>query len=40
MSQRKPQTQSILADMQPSKAIIKLAIPATLRCWPRPFTIW
>ncbi|MGN0977776.1 MAG: MATE family efflux transporter [Faecousia sp.] len=30
MSQRKPQTQSILADMKPSKAIIKLAIPATL----------
>ena len=30
MSQRKPQSQSILADMQPSKAIVKLAIPATL----------
>ena len=30
MSQKKPQSQSILADMQPSKAIVKLAIPATL----------
>ena len=30
MSQRNPQSQSILADMQPSKAIVKLAIPATL----------
>ena len=26
----KPQSQSILADMQPSKAIVRLAIPATL----------
>ena len=30
MSQKKSQSQSILADMEPSKAIVKLAIPATL----------
>lgn len=30
MSKEKSQTQSILSDMKPSKAIIKLAIPATL----------
>ena len=30
MSEKKPQTQSILADMPPSKAIVKLAVPATL----------
>ena len=30
MSQKKPQKQSVLADMPPANAIIKLAIPATL----------
>ena len=30
MSEKKPETQSILADMPPAKAIVKLAIPATL----------
>lgn len=30
MSANKPQSQSILAEMKPSKAIVKLAIPATL----------
>lgn len=30
MSKKKPETQSILSDMPPAKAIIKLAIPATL----------
>lgn len=30
MSHKKPETQSILSDMPPAKAIVKLAIPATL----------
>ena len=30
MSKKKPEAQSILADMPPAKAIVKLAIPATL----------
>ena len=30
MSEGTPQSQSVLGDMQPSKAIVKLAIPATL----------
>lgn len=30
MSEAAPQSQSVLGDMQPSKAIVKLAIPATL----------
>ena len=30
MSPKKPETQSILSDMPPAKAIVKLAIPATL----------
>ena len=30
MSPKKPETQSILFDMPPAKAIVKLAIPATL----------
>lgn len=30
MSNKKPQEQSVLADMPPAKAIVKLAIPATL----------
>lgn len=30
MSKKEPQTQSVLADLPPSKSIVKLAIPATL----------
>lgn len=30
MSKKKPEAQSILADMPPAKAIVKLAIPAIL----------
>lgn len=30
MSPKEPETQSILSDMPPAKAIVKLAIPATL----------
>ena len=30
MSKKKPETQSILSDMPPAKAIVKLAVPATL----------
>ena len=30
MSKKEPQAQSVLADMPPSKSIVKLAIPATL----------
>ena len=30
MSDKKPENQSILSDMPPAKAIVKLAIPATL----------
>ena len=30
MSQNEPQTQSVLGEMRPSRAIVKLAVPATL----------
>lgn len=30
MSEREPQTQSVLADLPPAKSIVKLAVPATL----------
>lgn len=30
MSKREPQSQSVLADLPPVKAIVKLAVPATL----------
>lgn len=35
------QNASILGEAKPSKAIIKLALPATLPCWPKQFTtLW
>ena len=39
MSDKISQSQDILGTMKPSRAIVKLAVPATLPCWQRPFTI-
>lgn len=40
MSEKEPQEQSVLAGMPPAKAIVKLAVPATLALLPKPSTTW
>lgn len=40
MSAKAANSQSILSDMQPSRAIVKLAIPATLALLAKAITIW
>ena len=40
MSEKELQTQSVLGVMPPAKAIVKLAVPATLALLQRRSTIW